>query len=66
MFYEISAKYDVFGAAVFVRFVNENLMFLKGLLCKHRLGQCLQTVKRSRARQPEEIDGQGPRRATKS
>ncbi len=31
MFYEVSAKYDVFGAAVFVRFVNENLMCVEGL-----------------------------------
>ena len=31
MFYEVSVKYDVFGAAVFVRFVSENLVFLEGL-----------------------------------
>ena len=66
MFYEVSVKYDVFGAAVFVRFVEENLVFLKGLLCKHRLGQCLQRVRSPRTRQPQEIDDQGPRRATES
>ena len=52
MLYEVSANYDGFGAAVFVPFVNENQVFLKGLLCKHRLGQCLQRVKRPRAIQP--------------
>ncbi len=52
VFYMVSAKYDVVGAVVFVRFVKENIVFLKGLLCKHRLWQCLQTVKRSKARQP--------------
>ena len=52
VFYEVSANYDGFGAAVFAFFVNENLLCLKGLLCKHRLGQCLQRVELPRARQP--------------
>ena len=47
--------------------MNEHLgVFVKRALRKHRLGQCLQRIGRPRARQPKEIDGQGPRGATKS
>ena len=66
VFYAVSANYDGFGAAVFVRVVNESFVFLRGLLCKLRLGQCLQRVELPRARQPKEIDDQGPRRETQS
>ena len=80
MFYKVSAKYDVFGAAVFLRFVKENFVFWKGLLYKHRLGQCLQRVRplrgssriafaRARATKSQTALGNrwpGPRRATQS
>ena len=51
VFYEVSVNYDGFGVGVFVAFVRESFMFLKGSLCKDRLWHCLQRVELPRARQ---------------
>jgi hypothetical protein len=50
VFYCVSVIFDGFGAGISVHFVSKNLVFLKGWLCKHSLGQCFQRVGRPRAR----------------